>query len=430
MNTTPETLNVKRLGEARVASPLRSKGRVTFVEDSQRVEIFDQGEPGTGAHLTRSFELAGPRASLYFDPGEATVAMVTCGGVSPGLNNVIRSAYFQLTANYGVQRVIGIRNGYRGLTDAIDSEPMALSRRDVQYIHDRGGTMLGSSRGHQDPGEMVDTLERLEIDALLCIGGDGTQRAAHKIAQEVERRGLRKAIVGVPKTIDNDIPHVQMSFGHITAIDRAVEVLRAAHTEALAVPHGVGLVKLMGRDAGFIAAGAAVASQDANFVLVPEVRFPLEGEHGFLTALERRVEDRGHALVVVAEGAGQHLFDQPKEVRDASGNIQHEDIGTYLRDRIREHFTSRGLVAHLKYIDPSYLIRGVPPNAWDRMLSDRMARSAVHAALAGRTDTLIGYGQSLLIHVPIRAAVDTKRTMPVTSDLWRAVLSTTEQPHW
>jgi 6-phosphofructokinase 1 len=401
-----------------------------FADESIRVRVKRHvgGDASEADEL--SFEEAGPRHKLFFDPAGTTAAFVTCGGLSPGLNNVIRSGFLELTHNYGVRRVLGIRNGYAGLNPDLGLEPTSMTQRFVQNIHHLGGTVLGSSRGAQEPAVMVDFLEAREIDILFCIGGDGTQRGAHGIQQEIEKRGLPKSVVGIPKTIDNDVPFVEISFGFVTALEVASEVLRGAHVEAVGAPNGVGLVKLMGRAAGFIATGAALASQEANYVLIPEVPFPLEGEGGLLENLERRILMHGHALIVVAEGAGQHLFAAADVERDASGNVRYEDIGTFLRDRIKRHFAERKLELNMKYIDPSYAIRSVPANAWDRILTDRMARSAVHAAMAGKTDMLIGYWNQEIVHVPIGLVVGQKKRMPLESDIWNAVLATTEQPDW
>jgi 6-phosphofructokinase 1 len=426
---TNQDFMIRTLGECRFPSPLRRGGKRVFVADDRRILLEDEVERTAAEDGRLSLEKAGPRERIFFDPPSTTVAVVTCGGLSPGLNNVIRSVYNDLTHNYGVERVLGIRDGYRGLNPAAGVPPVTLDAAFVQEIHNLGGTVLGSSRGGQEPAVMVDFLEREGIDVLLCVGGDGTQRGAHAIAEEVERRGLSKAVVGIPKTIDNDIPYVWMSFGFATAAEVAQHVVKGAHVEAIGAPNGVGLVKLMGRNAGFIAAGAAVASQEANFVLVPEVPFPLEGDGGFLAALERRVTERGHAVIIAAEGAGQHLFEATGE-RDASGNLGLVDIGAYLRDRIKAHFAAKGIELNLKYIDPSYVVRSCPANAWDRILSDRMARMAVHAGMAGKTDLLIGFHHQSLVHVPIGTAVTHRRQLDPTSDLWQAVLGCTGQPHW
>lgn len=422
-------LQIPNLGSCRFESPLRAKGR-TFVAETVRVRFDPLIGAGLPEEESLSFEKAGPRERIFFEPEQTTAAFVTCGGLSPGLNNVIRSGFLELTYNYGVRRVLGIRHGYVGLHPDSGLEPIAMTQRFVHDIHLLGGSVLGCSRGAQEPVIAVDFLEEREIDILFCIGGDGTQRGAHAIQQEVERRGLGKSVVGIPKTIDNDVPYVWMSFGHATALEIANDVLRGAHVEALGAPNGIGLVKLMGRDAGFIAAGAALVNQEANFVLVPEIPFPLDGEKGFLRALEHRILSRGHALVVVAEGAGQHLFARENVEHDASGNVRYEDIGIFLRERIEQHFAERGTAINLKYIDPSYSIRSVPANAWDRTLTDHMSRNAVHAGMAGRTDVMMGSWNQCIIHVPISLAAAEKRRMPLDSDLWNSVLATTGQPNW
>lgn len=425
---TQSELLIQTLGPCEYLSPLALRGR-RFVDDSCRIEVSRQVRPGV-AHNELSFEAAGPRSKLFFNPEKTTAAFVTCGGLSPGLNNVIRSGFLELFFNYGVQRILGIHSGYRGLNPKSGIEPTVMTHRFVEDIHYMGGTVLGSSRGAHEPDMLVDAMEAHQIDILFCIGGDGTQRGAHRVQQEIAKRGLKKSVVGIPKTIDNDVPFVELSFGHVTALEVASEVLRGAHVEAKGAPNGVGLVKVMGRGAGFIAAGAALASQEANFVLVPEVPFPLDGEGGFLDCLEKRLLARDHALVVVAEGAGQHLFFDENLERDPSGNQRFRDIGILLRDRIKQHFHARQIELNLKYIDPSYAIRSVPANAWDRILSDRMARAAVHAAMAGKTDAMIGYWSNEIVHVPISAASAQKKQMSLEGDLWNAVLATTGQPDW
>jgi 6-phosphofructokinase 1 len=429
MNPKSLNLSVSTLGPCTVPSPLVAKGR-NFIDETIRIRVERRVGKERFELEEQAFEEAGPQRQVFFDPGETTAAFVTCGGLSPGLNNVIRSGFLELTYNYGVKRVLGIRNGYAGLNPDTGLEPIFLTQRAVQSIHHLGGTVLGSSRGMHDPPILVDFLEAREIDILFCIGGDGTQRGAHAIQQEIAKRGLKKSIVGIPKTIDNDVAFVELSFGYVTALEAASEVLRGAHVEATGAPNGVGLVKLMGRDAGFIAAGAAIASQEANFVLVPEVPFPLDGPGGFLEVLERRILTRGHALIVVAEGAGQHLFADDGGEHDASGNKKYHDIGAFLRDRIKSHFAERNLEMNLKYIDPSYAIRSVPANAWDRILTDRMARAAVHAGMAGKTDVMMGYWNQEIVHVPILASISQRKRMSLESDMWNAVLATTGQPDW
>jgi 6-phosphofructokinase 1 len=427
---TSEELRITTLGPCTIESPLNRLMDVGFVPETTRIRFQHKCGPGHESWDHLSFEEAGPRRLIYFEPSRTRAAMVTCGGLSPGLNNVIRSLFSELAYNYEVAQVLGVRNGYMGLNPASGLKLVELTPEFVDHIHDLGGTALGSSRGPVEPAVIVDTLERERIDVLFCVGGDGTQRGASAICQEVRWRGLPKAVVGIPKTIDNDIEFVYTSFGYNTALEKAEEVLRGAHVEARGAPNGIGLVKLMGRNAGFITAGAALASQDANFVLVPEVPFRLQGENGFLAALERRILRKGHALIVVAEGAGQDLIDRSENRYDASGNPLHEDIGLFLRDSIRDYFKHRGVPINLKYIDPSYYIRSVPANSGDRVLSDQMARMAVHAAMAGKTDMLIGFWHNELIHVPIGTAIARRRQLNTSSDLWTAVMRSTGQPRW
>jgi 6-phosphofructokinase 1 len=426
---TQDDLTVPVLGAAGFDSPLHAKGR-HFPDPAVRVRY--QAREGSDELVDHglTFEKAGPRSRIYFDPIQTTAAFVTCGGLAPGLNNTIRSGFYELTYNYGVKRVLGIRNGYRGLDPAEALEPVELTGDFVDDINDMGGTVLGTSRGSRDAADIVDYLESHDIDILFCIGGDGTQRGAHAIAEVVRARGGGRSIVGIPKTIDNDVPYVYQSFGYATALEEAAQILRGAHVEAKSNHGGIGLVKLMGRDAGFITAGAAVASQEANFVLVPEVPFPLEGDGGFLDALEQRMAARGHAVVVVAEGAGQHLFEHGDASTDESGNRRYRDVGLLLCDRIRAYFSERDIEVSLKYFDPSYAIRSVPPNANDRILTDRMARNAVHAAMAGKTDVMIGAWNQAIIWLPISVAVAERKRLDLDRDLWNAVLATTGQPNW
>lgn len=430
-----QDLIVDSLGECRFRSPLHLDAPAVgqsshFIDESTRIRFDVEVGPGHEQSGELSLEEAGPREALFFEPAETTAAIVTCGGLSPGLNNVIRSVCAELSVNYRVKRVLGIRNGYLGLNSASGLEPVNLDRDFVGDIDQIGGTVLGSSRGAQEPAVMADFLASAGVDILFCLGGDGTQRGAFALHEETKRRGLPVAIVGIPKTIDNDIAFVDPSFGFATALERAAEVIRSAHVEARGTVNGIGLVKLMGRDAGFIAAGAAVISQEVNFVLVPEIRFPLEGVTGLFAALEKRMRGSGHAVIAVAEGAGQYLFEGADERRDASGNVLYQDIGLFLRDRIRAYFAARGLPLDLKYIDPSYYIRSVPANTYDRFLSDQMGRHAAHAAMAGKTGMVVGRQHDQFINVPIPVVVGQKKTMEVTSDLWRAVLQVTRQPRW
>lgn len=422
---------ITTLGEASVPSPLPlntcpNDGTGNFVPERARVRYnaevdADNGEPDL------LFEKAGPRERIFFRPSETTAVIVTCGGLCPGLNNVIRSAFHELHHRYGVARVLGIRYGYLGLHPATGPAPVELTPDFVDDIHTQGGTILGSSRGEQPVGAMLETLQRHRVNILLAVGGDGTQRGANEIAAEARRRGLPLAVVGIPKTIDNDILFVARTFGFATAVDRAREVLSAAHCEAKGYLNGIALVRLMGRDSGFIAAAATQASQEVNFTLVPEVPFNLEGPSGFLAALEARLRRRAHAVIVVAEGAGRQHLQAESQHRDASGNLLHEDIGLFLKARITAHFRERKFPVSLKYLDPSYYIRSVPANSEDSMLCDHYARHAVHAAMAGKTGLLIGCKNSFM-HVPLAMVAGRRQCISPEGPLWNSVVSTTGQP--
>jgi 6-phosphofructokinase 1 len=373
-------------------------------------------------------EPSGARKKIYFDPAKTRAGIVTCGGLCPGLNNVIRGLVQQLTRHYGVGRVVGFRNGYQGFVARYGHSVVELTPELVDGIEDRGGTILGTSRGQQDPEEVVDCLERMNVNLLFVVGGDGSMRGAIRIAQVAQARGSKIAIVGVPKTIDNDIPLIDHSFGFQTAVDEAARFLQAAHVEACSAPNGVGLVKLMGREAGFIACYAALASGDADYVLIPEVPFQLDGEDGFLALLRRRVAERGHAVVVLAEGAGQEHIPEPSRGLDASGNLKFKDVGMFIKDRIAADFDAAGTDLNIRYFDPSYAIRSVPANSYDSVYCLRLAHGAVHAGMAGRTATVVGRYHGRLVHLPMDLIVSERNRVDPGSELWQSVLESTQQP--
>ncbi|MDH3717717.1 MAG: ATP-dependent 6-phosphofructokinase [Planctomycetota bacterium] len=432
----PTDLQIATLGDGRFASPLKlstteQDGLGDFVRDDLRVYFDIETHVGqTPPTQPLCFEKAGPRQQLFFQPSVTTAAIVTCGGLCPGVNNVIRSIYLEATQNYDVKSVLGIRHGFRGLNPQFGLEPIVITPELVEEIHKLGGTVLGTSRGPQAAPIIVDFLAQRGIDILFCVGGDGTQRGAHAIYEEIAGRQLPISVIGIPKTIDNDIAYVDRTFGYLTALEESQQVLRGAHVEARAAINGIALVKLMGRHAGFIAAGAALASQEADLVLVPEVQFPLHGEDGCLAALQQRIGKHQHAVVVVAEGAGQHLMSHEDRGCDASGNVKHQDIGVFLRDKIVEYFAKREIPISLKYIDPSYMIRSVPANCADRLLCDQLARHAVHAGMAGKTNAMIGLRHNKFIHVPISAATTRTKYLQVEGDRWTSVLLSTRQPRW
>jgi 6-phosphofructokinase 1 len=416
-------MKVNTLGEARFPSPLWYS-----VSDEARLPAGIVHDPGVLKSDETLFEIAGPRAKLFFDPSQTRAGIVTCGGLCPGLNNVIRTLFFELHRTYGVTEVLGFRGGYQGLDPVHGEEPIVLTRDLVDPIHHHGGTVLGTSRGPVDMAAAVDNLIRRNVQILFTIGGDGTQRGGNELFQQSRKRGHALSVVGIPKTIDNDVAFVERTFGYLTAVEEAVRVLDCAHTEARSVHHGVALVKLMGRHAGFIAAGATVANHDVNFTLIPEVPFKLEGKNGFLSALKERILRRAHAVVVVAEGAGQELLEGSATERDASGNIKLKDIGVFLRGQIETYFREANIPIVMRYFDPSYTIRSSPANAADSVLCDFYARNAVHAAMAGKTGLVIGLLHDSYIHIPIEMLATEKKHIDPNDIWWNAVLASTGQP--
>ena len=409
-------MNASTLGKPRFNSK-RSHTVSDDVRIPERIEI--------GADPGLQFELAGPRSKLFFDPKKTRAGIVTCGGLCPGLNNVIRSLFLELYYGYGVRDVLGFRGGYCGLDLNCTVEPIRVTPELVDGIHQKGGTILGSSRGPVNIARAVDNLIARSVNILFTIGGDGTQRGANDLFQEARLRGHALSVIGVAKTIDNDVRFVSRTFGFFSAVEEAARVLDCAHTEARSVPGGIGLVKLMGRHAGYVTAGAVVASQDVNFALIPEVPFKLEG---FLGALKERMLKKSHAVIAVAEGAGQDLLNNDATARDASGNVKLKDIGLFLREKIEAFFKAEGIPVVIRYFDPSYQVRSRPANCEDALLCDLFARHAAHAAMAGKTGVVIGFLHERFIHVPIELLTTQTKRLDPGSGWWRSVLATTGQP--
>jgi 6-phosphofructokinase 1 len=426
---------IKQLGTCRIESPV---GRLAlgedytphFVDDDQRILIDDcvtsigEGEVSS----LPSLELAGPRRKLFFDPSKTRIGIVTCGGLCPGINDVIRGIVMQAHYGYGVDQIYGFRYGFRGFIPEYGHEYLELVPDMVSDIHEYGGSILGSSRGQQDVGCIVDCLERMSIGILFVIGGDGTLRGSLAIAEEVERRGRLIAVVGVPKTIDNDIGYIDKSFGFETAYSEAVEAIRGAHNEALGTLNGIGLVKVMGRHSGFLAVHAALATSHVNFVLIPEMMWGRGGKQQFLELVRDRLERRRHAVILVAEGFGQELLGSDGTVTDASGNVKLRDIGPWLADAIGSYLDEIDMVHSLKYIDPSYILRSVPARPPDNVYCLQLAQNAVHAAMSGKTEMIVGSVHERQVHVPTRQVVAERKKVDLQSDLWLSVLSSTDQP--
>jgi len=422
-----EVLNfeVSRLGSCAIDSPMMG---VPYIDEDGHV-LYHSNLKDIEAYLKKGakppvLETAGPRRKIYFDPSKLKCGIVTCGGLCPGLNDVIHSIVMSLYYHYNVKTVFGFRYGYEGLSPKFGHTPIELTPQSIEDIHHNGGTILGSSRGSQDIKDMVGTLDRMNVRILFAIGGDGTLRGAQAISEEIEKQGLKIAVVGVPKTIDNDISFVDRSFGFETAVAQTRSASYCAHAEAKGARNGIGLVKLMGRESGFIAAYACLANNQINFCLVPEVPFSLDV---FLKALKKRLETKSHAVIVVGEGAGQNLL-SIKGGKDKSGNVQLGDIGVYLKDEITSYFKKEGMDFSLKYIDPSYTIRSIPADPHDSVFCLRLGHCAVHAGMSGRTNMVVGFWKNEFTHVPIPMAISRPKKINPKGRLWSSVLESTGQP--
>ncbi|MEI8173876.1 MAG: ATP-dependent 6-phosphofructokinase [Deltaproteobacteria bacterium] len=421
---------IQSLGKGTIPSPVivsyytSDKKRILF---NSYLENYADLQAGDSVPL--SVEVAGPREEIFFDPAQTKAAIATCGGLCPGINDVIRSVVMTLYYRYGVKNIIGIKYGFQGLIHKFGHQLLELNPEGVKDIHTFGGSILSSSRGRQDIEEMVNVLKRMNVDLFFCVGGDGTMRAVECITEEITRRNLNISVIGIPKTIDNDLYLIQKTFGYDTAIAEAVTAIQCAHVEAKGAPMGIGVVKIMGRQSGHIAAGAALAQGDVNFVLIPEIPFDLHGEHGFLKALEKRLKSSGHCVILVAEGAGQELIHRGEQAieTDASGNLRLLDIGVFLKAQIENYFKAEGLEVNLKYIDPSYMIRSVPANASDRIYCGALGQYAVHAGMAGKTGMLVGLMKDEYVHLPLKMVGSGAKVDP-EGNVWMRVLETTGQP--
>ncbi|NDV20893.1 ATP-dependent 6-phosphofructokinase [Pseudodesulfovibrio sp. JC047] len=426
----PKDTEVMTIGPAKINNPINF-GR--FVEDDEAVLVNISRRNVDGSSRSKKtpdhvyFEPAGPRDKIYYDASKTKCAVVTCGGLCPGLNDVIRAIVMTAHHEYKVTTVFGIQYGLAGFIPEQGYDVIELTPEYVSSIHEFGGTVLGSSRGPQEPEAIVDALERLNVGILFMIGGDGTMRAASKIVTEIGKRELSISVVGLPKTIDNDINYASPSFGFDTSVETAAMAIKGAHVEATGAPWGIGLVKVMGREAGYIAAQSALSCQEVNFCLIPEEPFDIHGENGFLAALDKRMKRSGNAVIVVAEGAGQELLEKTQR-KDASGNIKLSDIAALLKQEILAHFKDQGIEATLKYIDPSYIIRSVPANANDRIYCSFLGINAVHAGMTGRTGLVISRWNGRYVHIPIELVTRGKKRINTHSNYWRAVLESTGQP--
>ncbi|XP_043690279.1 ATP-dependent 6-phosphofructokinase 2-like [Telopea speciosissima] len=373
---------------------------------------------------------AGPRKQIFFDPSTVRAAIVTCGGLCPGLNTVIRELVVALWDLYGVRQIFGIMAGYRGF---YSMEPVLLDPKLVNGLHLKGGTVLETSRGGFDLHKIVNSIESRGYNQVYIIGGDGTMRGAVAIFDEIRRRKLNVAVAGIPKTVDNDVGIIDRSFGFETAVETAQQAIQAAHVEAESAVNGIGLVKLMGRSAGHIAINATLSSRDVDCCLLPETDFYLDGKGGLFEFLGQKLKENGHAVLVVAEGAGQDLIPRTaaqKEEKDESGNPVFLDVGVWLKSELKRWWDRdhAGELVTVKYIDPTYMIRAVPANATDNLYCTLLAHSAIHGVMAGYTGFVAGPINGVYAYIPVVEVAKAKNLVDLKDHKWAWVRSVTNQP--
>eukprot|EP00177_Eucheuma_denticulatum_P008805 GFKZ01015991.1.p1 GENE.GFKZ01015991.1~~GFKZ01015991.1.p1 ORF type:complete len:598 (+),score=78.33 GFKZ01015991.1:131-1795(+) len=402
----------------------------SFVGENESilVDIISDCENTT---MSREFFRAGPRKELAFHPGNQVKAcIVTCGGLCPGLNSVIRELVITMSLMYGVKHISGIPYGYRGFYST-QLRIMDLTPDKVQGIHHEGGSILGSSRGGHDTKRICDSIMSMGYNQIYIIGGDGTHRGAVKIFEELKKRKYMASVVGVPKTIDNDIALIDKSFGFDTAVEEAQRSIKCAKIEAKSAINGIGLVKLMGRHSGQIAMFATLASREVDCCLIPEVKFELDGKAGLYQYIEDKLKTKGHMVIVIAEGAAEELLrrDHPETEKDASGNKKMSDVGLWLKDKINAEFGKRRREINLKLIDPTYEIRSVPANASDNLHCSLLAQSAVHGAMHGYSGFCVGMINTHFVMIPIDEICRRGRSkVDVKSRMWHRVIASTQQP--
>jgi 6-phosphofructokinase 1 len=451
-------------GDGPSASAREAAARVPYLNviDDSHVILGDIVRHGSSPPTSRCWVRAGPRALCYFEPHSVVAAVVTCGGLCPGLNNVVREIVLTLHNTYGARRVYGVQKGYWGFhTPDADlsvgaarhpscpsADAPVLTPEGVAGINTQGGTVLGADRGGLSASSVaadVDVILRFcanrGINQLYVIGGDGTHRGASSVALEAQRRRVPLAVAAIPKTIDNDVDIIDRSFGFETAYSEAQQAIRSAKTEAASALNGLGIGKLRGRHAGFIAAHAAMASGDVDLCLIPEVPVVFTGPASFGAHVLAVMRRKGHAVVVVAEGAGEKeiLAEQRAAATaasaaggacfDAGGNALLPEVGPWLKAKLSAYLTERGCRPICKYIDPSYMIRSVAAHAADAEYCMLLGQNAVHGAMAGFTGFSTGLVNNRMAYIPISAiTANSPRKMNARGRTYERLLQITRQP--
>lgn len=352
------------------------------------------------------------------------IGVLTGGGDCAGLNAVIRAITRCAVSRYGIN-VIGIRDGFEGLLG--EPRTVSLTTNMVKGLLFRGGTILGSSNKGDpfayksvDHGKVMSTdrsdevlsnIHDLELDCLFVIGGDGTNAIAYKIFQ----RGV--PVIGIPKTIDNDLGATDVTFGFDTAVNVVVDAIDRLQTTAES-HHRVMIIETMGRNAGWIALEAGLAG-GADVILIPEI--PFEVEKIYDTILHRRKAGRNFTIICVAEGAKPKGGDVvvKKMVADSAEPVRLGGIGERLAGWLEKYDVGECRATVLGHIQ-----RGGTPTAFDRNLCTRLGAGAVHAAVHGDFGKMVVLRNSRIEVVPIQEAIAQIRLVDPESDWVRTAIDT------
>lgn len=385
-----------------------------------------------------SFPEAGPRKELCFDPHRVKAAVVTTGGLAPGLNSVVHSIVDRHFNTYELNEtlggaVYGIYDGFRGLRDCASNSTTLNPKVTLDWLR-QGGSNLGSIRFRDPQGEkhLVDeiakSITQMAIDILYVIGGDGSQLIAHKVAQAVPSI----SVLGVPKTMDNDVLWVRESFGFDTTVEQATHAINALHFEAQSTRR-VGLLQFFGAESGFVAANAALASGQVDLVLIPEAFNNLSDEQlqhywkmllGHLDDRVKRQAHMPHAIVVVAEGVETALVQQKSRKLGRKGDfleLLKQDIAGKVRDR-------RGRCLEIFVNEPRHYIRSGAANAHDQIFCERLGALAVDNGLAGYTNCMVSHWLTEYVLVPLELVVQGQKSIQTSGMFWRQVETSTGQP--
>ncbi len=333
------------------------------------------------------------------------VGVLTGGGDCPGLNAVIRAIVRTGSYDHNCE-FVGFRDGWRG---PLEPDTQRLDVAAVRGILPRGGTILGSSRtnplseaatvdGKSGLERIKENLANLGVDALIAIGGEDTLGVAGKLCEN----GVK--VVGVPKTIDNDLSATDYTFGFDTAVNIAMEAIDRLHTTAES-HHRALIVEVMGRNAGWIALHAGVAG-GANVILIPEQPFDIKDVCNYV---EKRFETKYAPIVVVAEGAhpkaiGTSVID---DERDAFGHTRYGGVGQLLAEEIERRTGKEARAAVLGHIQ-----RGGTPTAFDRVLATRFGVHAIRAVADGAFGQMVALRGTDIVRVPIAEAIRELKLVP------------------